>query len=118
MGLGGRPVDLVGQDDVAEDRTRLEGKRALPGVENRHPQEVGWQEIVGELDPAEGGFDRSGQGHAQERFTDAGNILDQQVPAGQELSLIHISEPTRLLSSSYAVFCLKKKKTYHSILYH
>src|SRR5678816_2416534 len=25
------------------------------------------------------------------------------------LSLIHISEPTRLLSISYAVFCLKKK---------
>src|SRR5678816_4211122 len=29
----------------------------------------------------------------------------------QNLSLIHISEPTRLLSISYAVFCLKKKKT-------
>ena len=29
------------------------------------------------------------------------------------LSLIHISEPTRLLSISYAVFCLKKHtKTY------
>ena len=28
---------------------------------------------------------------------------------GYELSLIHISEPTRLLSISYAVFCLKKK---------
>src|SRR5665254_14116 len=27
----------------------------------------------------------------------------------QPLSLIHISEPTRLLSISYAVFCLKKK---------
>ena len=27
------------------------------------------------------------------------------------LSLIHISEPTRLLSISYAVFCLKKKKS-------
>src|SRR5678815_3843505 len=26
------------------------------------------------------------------------------------LSLIHISEPTRILSISYAVFCLKKKK--------
>src|SRR5678815_5903274 len=26
------------------------------------------------------------------------------------MSLIHISEPTRLLSISYAVFCLKKKK--------
>ena len=29
------------------------------------------------------------------------------------LSLIHISEPTRLLSISYAVFCLKKKKMNH-----
>ena len=29
------------------------------------------------------------------------------------LSLIHISEPTRLLSISYAVFCLKKKNTSH-----
>eukprot|EP00658_Telonema_sp_P-2_P044829 TRINITY_DN32735_c0_g1_i1.p1 TRINITY_DN32735_c0_g1~~TRINITY_DN32735_c0_g1_i1.p1 ORF type:complete len:196 (+),score=54.29 TRINITY_DN32735_c0_g1_i1:60-647(+) len=29
----------------------------------------------------------------------------------QQLSLIHISEPTRLLSISYAVFCLKKKIT-------
>src|SRR5678815_6013647 len=31
-------------------------------------------------------------------------------PAILSLSLIHISEPTRLLSISYAVFCLKKKK--------
>eukprot|EP00658_Telonema_sp_P-2_P059632 TRINITY_DN48757_c0_g1_i1.p1 TRINITY_DN48757_c0_g1~~TRINITY_DN48757_c0_g1_i1.p1 ORF type:complete len:127 (-),score=30.75 TRINITY_DN48757_c0_g1_i1:119-499(-) len=30
--------------------------------------------------------------------------------AHHDLSLIHISEPTRLLSISYAVFCLKKKK--------
>ena len=27
-----------------------------------------------------------------------------------DLSLIHIPEPTRLLSTSYAVCCLKKKK--------
>ena len=33
------------------------------------------------------------------------------------LSLIHISEPTRLLSISYAVFCLKKKKNTHKIHY-
>src|SRR5674536_399002 len=35
---------------------------------------------------------------------------DPRVLADPELSLIHISEPTRLLSISYAVFCLKKKK--------
>ena len=30
-------------------------------------------------------------------------------PPPQDLSLIHISEPTRLGMISYAVFCLKKK---------
>ena len=33
-----------------------------------------------------------------------------------ELSLIHISEPTRLGMISYAVFCLKKKKTRDGLL--
>src|SRR5450756_2963131 len=34
------------------------------------------------------------------------SLLESKVP----LSLIHISEPTRLGMISYAVFCLKKKK--------
>ena len=40
-----------------------------------------------------------------------GNIYSKITPHVIELylSLIHISEPTRLLSISYAVFCLKKK---------
>ena len=37
---------------------------------------------------------------ADEQFAQARIVVD--------LSLIHISEPTRLLSISYAVFCLKK----------
>eukprot|EP00658_Telonema_sp_P-2_P006441 TRINITY_DN12442_c0_g1_i4.p1 TRINITY_DN12442_c0_g1~~TRINITY_DN12442_c0_g1_i4.p1 ORF type:complete len:235 (-),score=42.66 TRINITY_DN12442_c0_g1_i4:74-778(-) len=37
------------------------------------------------------------------------HVHGEQPPSN--LSLIHISEPTRLLSISYAVFCLKKKKT-------
>ena len=38
--------------------------------------------------------------------------LEARVPGpGQSLSLIHISEPTRPYSISYAVFCLKKKTT-------
>eukprot|EP01016_Furgasonia_blochmanni_P055908 TRINITY_DN9429_c0_g1_i1.p1 TRINITY_DN9429_c0_g1~~TRINITY_DN9429_c0_g1_i1.p1 ORF type:complete len:545 (-),score=47.12 TRINITY_DN9429_c0_g1_i1:40-1674(-) len=36
----------------------------------------------------------------------------------QSLSLIHISEPTRLGMISYAVFCLKKKKIQTLLLYH
>eukprot|EP00658_Telonema_sp_P-2_P038612 TRINITY_DN27666_c0_g1_i1.p1 TRINITY_DN27666_c0_g1~~TRINITY_DN27666_c0_g1_i1.p1 ORF type:complete len:101 (-),score=15.87 TRINITY_DN27666_c0_g1_i1:112-414(-) len=45
-------------------------------------------------------------GHAQHYTSEALPAL--ALPAC--LSLIHISEPTRLLSISYAVFCLKKKK--------
>ena len=45
----------------------------------------------------------------------AGKKPHQMVKAGiartfQNLSLIHISEPTRQAEISYAVFCLKKKK--------
>src|SRR5665648_1228006 len=37
-------------------------------------------------------------------------VVCWSVSAGVRLSLIHISEPTRLGMISYAVFCLKKKK--------
>ena len=36
----------------------------------------------------------------------------QLINSDLDLSLIHISEPTRLLSISYAVFCLKKKNKF------
>src|SRR5665648_1159769 len=39
------------------------------------------------------------------------NILIVGCDEVENLSLIHISEPTRLGMISYAVFCLKKKKT-------
>ena len=42
-------------------------------------------------------------------------LADQFKRKVKELSLIHISEPTRLLSISYAVFCLKKKKKKNDI---
>src|SRR5450756_150788 len=46
------------------------------------------------------------------QFQEACNyVLEHDGPQSlQYLSLIHISEPTRLGMNSYAVFCLKKKK--------
>src|SRR5450759_2326801 len=38
------------------------------------------------------------------------SLLDHSTGVHDDLSLIHISEPTRLGMISYAVFCLKKKK--------
>eukprot|EP00658_Telonema_sp_P-2_P072074 TRINITY_DN6126_c0_g1_i1.p1 TRINITY_DN6126_c0_g1~~TRINITY_DN6126_c0_g1_i1.p1 ORF type:complete len:1564 (-),score=320.08 TRINITY_DN6126_c0_g1_i1:44-4735(-) len=43
-------------------------------------------------------------------------LLSSMMGLLDSLSLIHISEPTRLLSISYAVFCLKKKKKKTTIL--
>ena len=40
---------------------------------------------------------------------DADNV-DELIALIRDLSLIHISEPTRQAEISYAVFCLKKKK--------
>ena len=40
----------------------------------------------------------------------AKNVVKFKAGADLSLSLIHISEPTRLRRISYAVFCLKKKK--------
>src|SRR5450756_2779412 len=42
--------------------------------------------------------------------------LPSKGEGGQKLSLIHISEPTRLGMISYAVFCLKKKKKKKNII--
>src|SRR5450756_1849345 len=39
-------------------------------------------------------------------------VEEEQAPV-PSLSLIHISEPTRLGMTSYAVFCLKKKNNHH-----
>ena len=46
------------------------------------------------------------------RYACGPNGLDIDLPQSMfdELSLIHISEPTRQAEISYAVFCLKKKK--------
>eukprot|EP01016_Furgasonia_blochmanni_P057159 TRINITY_DN9879_c0_g1_i3.p2 TRINITY_DN9879_c0_g1~~TRINITY_DN9879_c0_g1_i3.p2 ORF type:complete len:109 (-),score=5.64 TRINITY_DN9879_c0_g1_i3:4-330(-) len=47
----------------------------------------------------------------QNRYTQ-GLTKKKNIQGAQEnLSLIHISEPTRRTPISYAVFCLKKKKT-------
>ena len=43
--------------------------------------------------------------------SDAKEAITKMNEYVQELSLIHISEPTRLRRISYAVFCLKKKNT-------
>ena len=59
---------------------------------------------------------QGGRGPAVFRLLGPGACATRTVPGnsrcgiGRPLSLIHISEPTRLGLNSYSVFCLKKKK--------
>src|SRR5450756_2756745 len=59
----------------------------------------------------ESGEPGTGDPSGERRQHGAGQFVQLGVAHGaQVLSLIHISEPTRLGMISYAVFCLKKKK--------
>src|SRR5665648_1192736 len=54
----------------------------------------------------------TGDGPAGDSAQGTGVDDNRTAGAAAPLSLIHISEPTRLGMISYAVFCLKKKKKY------
>ena len=49
--------------------------------------------------------------NAFKKMHNAGALAADVLDYITQLSLIHISEPTRQEAISYAVFCLKKKKT-------
>ena len=50
------------------------------------------------------------------QMVDSNTIIGKPITT-EDLSLIHISEPTRRTPISYAVFCLKKKKKHETESY-
>jgi hypothetical protein len=91
LGLGRRAVDLVGEDDLSEDRARLELELALdaPALSFRldddgRARDVGGHEVGGELDAAEVEVDGLAQRADQERLADARDTLEQGVPPGEQ----------------------------------
>ena len=91
---------------------REKGITVLGTGDFTHPAWLG--EIEDELEEAEPGLFRLREADEGVRFMLTGEISTIYKQGDKvrkvHLSLIHISEPTRLLSISYAVFCLKKKK--------
>ena len=80
---GRGPVDLVGQDDVGEDRPAMKDERPLLGVEDRAAQDVAGQQIGRELHAAEISRHAAGQGLGHQRFAHARHVLQQHVLARQ-----------------------------------
>ena len=84
LGLRGRPVDLVGEHDLAEDRAGAELELLGLLVVDREPRDVGRQQVGGELDPPEGGAEAPGDRLGEHGLAGARHVLDEQVAATQQ----------------------------------
>jgi hypothetical protein len=82
--LGRRPVDLIGDHDVGEDRSTVELEFASSLIEDRYSGHVRGKEVGGELDAAPFTAyrrrDRSGEGG----LADTRYVLQQQMPLGEK----------------------------------
>ena len=82
--LGRRAVDLVGEQEVAEDRAELGVERSLPRAVHARADEVGRDEVRRELDALERAAEHVGDGLDRQRLREAGDALDQEVPAREQ----------------------------------
>ena len=86
LGLRRRPVDLVGEDEVGEDRPGLEAEDALAALldEDVRAGDVGRHQVRRELDPVEGAVDDVGDRPDEHRLAEAGHALEQDVAVGEQ----------------------------------
>jgi hypothetical protein len=82
--LRGGPVDLVGDDDLREDGARLELELAIDGVVDAHARHIAREEVGRELDATHARVDGCRERARQHRLADAGHVLDEEVPFGEE----------------------------------
>ena len=84
LDLGRGAVDLVGEEEVAEDRAELRVEGAPVGAVDPGPDEVARHEVRGELDPPERGVEDVGEGLDREGLGEARDALEEEVAAGEE----------------------------------
>ena len=88
LGLGRRPVDLVGQDHIGEYRAAHEPEHPASGLrillEHVGARDVGRHEIRSELNATEPEIERLGESRDQRGLGQAGNSHDKRVAAGQQ----------------------------------
>ena len=105
VGAGPFTTELFGEE--AKELRDRGGDAGEYGATTGRPRRVGWFDAVA----TRYGCMVQGATEAVMTNLDVLGYLDQiPVCTAYELSLIHISEPTRQAEISYAVFCLKKKK--------
>ena len=84
LDLGRRAIDLIGEQDVGEDRPLTERKRARGQVVHRGAQDVGRHEVRGELDTAVLQRQRPRDGLREQRLASSRHALEQHVALGDQ----------------------------------
>ena len=84
LSSGRGPVELVGHQQVGEDRSRTEDGLTRGPIEDHGAGDVGRQKVGGELHPAEGQTECLGQCLGQGGLAQSRQILNQQVALGQQ----------------------------------
>ena len=82
--LRGRAVDLVGEQEVAEDRAFLGVEAARVGPVDPRPDEVARHEVGRELDAPERAPEDGRRRLDRQRLREAGHALDQEMASGDE----------------------------------
>ena len=84
LDLGRGAVDLVGEDQVREERAVLDRELARARVVNQRADQVRREQVGGELDALKTGLDTVGQRFDRERLCEAGNPFQEDVSVGEQ----------------------------------
>lgn len=85
LGAWGGAVDFIGEEDVGEDGALVEFEFLGFRVEDGDAEDVGWEQVRGELDAFEGGSANGGcDGFGEGGFACARVVLQEDVAAGEE----------------------------------
>src|SRR6202165_772775 len=82
--LGGGPVDLIGEQDLREDRTLAEFELLGRGAVDIDPRDIRRKQVRRELQPLEAATQRAGERLRQHGLAHAGHVLDEDVAAAQQ----------------------------------
>src|SRR5207247_457264 len=90
-----------GDHDLSKERSRLKNKFPCSLVENIRADQVAGQQVRRELNAAKRAIQTLGQRLGQQRFADAGNILNEKVSFRQESDEGH-ADRLRLAEQHFA----------------
>ncbi len=84
LGFGWRTVDLVGKQQLGEDRTLAEPKRTGVEIIDVRAEDIGGHQVGRELNTLELGLHQQRNGFRHQRLRGAGDAFEQHMPARKQ----------------------------------